>query len=137
MSFVVCQLESALDETSTKLKDLTASSSRKIKELDEKLLAAENLCAKFLESGRYWRQERQQSKQSTSKIVMPLHGGGGKAKGGDASSLAGSSVTTPTPTNPSSSSRLSGGIASGARSAITSIQSAISGKPKDSMSAFF
>lgn len=78
-----------MEDSNSRLKDHIASSTRKIKELDEKLLAAENLCAKFLESGRYWRQERNaKSKLMTqtstnSKIVMPmsLQGGGKKLPG--------------------------------------------------------
>lgn len=170
------QLESSLEESNARLREHMAASSRKIKELDEKLLAAENLCAKFLESGRYWRQERNQKQKATSsKISMPMHGGGGGGKartdgggsgvmggGGGGSGVAfgspgafgtgattpgamspapsgpgggGSSVSSPAPA--SASSRLSGGLALGARNAITSIQSAISGKPKDNMSVFF
>ena len=146
-------LEASLEDSNARLKDHISSSTRKIKELDEKLLAAENLCAKFLESGRYWRQERnQKSKATTNKIVMPLMSGGGGSK---AKTMPSGPAPTPSPAlsasssppplqQQSSSSRLSGGgLAAGARSAINSIQSAISGKPKppppagDSMSAFF
>jgi hypothetical protein len=81
-------LEASLEESNARLREHMAASSRKIKELDEKLLAAENLCAKFLESGRYWRQERSNKQNklahaasaASSKIAMPMHGGGRKAQ---------------------------------------------------------
>lgn len=108
---MVCvQLESSLDESNARLKEHLAVSSKKIKELDEKLLAAENLCAKFVESGRYFRQERsqktgasggaagKQAAPSSSKIAMPLHGGGGNAaramQGGGGGGGAGGSPAT-------------------------------------------
>ena len=169
------QLEVSLEESNSRLKDHMAASSRKIKELDEKLLAAENLCAKFLESGRYWRQERNQKSKTlgaplsagsgspSGKIAMPLHGGGGASRAakmdafgssstggssampmpagssmspGPSSSNSNSAVTSPAPAPTSTSSRLSGGLAR----AATSIQFALSGKPKpppDHMSSFF
>jgi len=80
-------LEQNLEEANARLREHMAASSRKIKELDEKLLAAENLCAKFLESGRYWRNERSQKQNklagaslAASKIAMPMHGGGAGAR---------------------------------------------------------
>ena len=44
--FLFVQLEVALEEANQRLKDHLASSARKTKELEEKLLAAENLCSK-------------------------------------------------------------------------------------------
>lgn len=136
-----------------------ASSAKKIKELDEKLLAAENLCAKFLESGRYWRQERNQKKTgstaapgaSSGKIVMPIHGGkakplaaegaasnyGAAASSGGAGGPSAPSSPAPPAAAAASTGRQSGsGLASGARSAITSISSAMGGI-RDPMARFF
>jgi len=145
-------LEVALADSHQRLKDHMAASAKKIQEMDSKLVAAEKLCEKLIESGRYWRQERTSKRTYGSganhnRIVMPLHGGGKAAAAVGVSSppaaKSSSAVTSPASAShsrgSSSSSRLSGGFASGARSAISSIQSALNGKSKggSAMDAFF
>jgi len=68
----LAQVESSSDELRQKLKESQEEPNRKIRELEEKLRAAESLCSRLLESGRYWQKERKQQMgqaQAASKIV--------------------------------------------------------------------
>lgn len=80
-------MEEALAECNTRLKSEKDTSNIKIKELNTLLEQSEKTSQKLLESGRYWRSERnkQVSANANNKIAMPILSGS-KTKGAPASS---------------------------------------------------
>jgi hypothetical protein len=69
--------EKELEQREVQLTDLAEDPDLKIRTLEDKLAAAEKLCKKLLESGLYWRQQR---RNRTDRVVVPIQGGGGKRR---------------------------------------------------------
>lgn len=81
------KVEVALQTAEGRAKLTAVGPERKIRQLEEKCAAAENLCKKLLESGMYWRAQRKNQESVSGKIVIPIKGGG-KGKGRPKSSKA-------------------------------------------------
>lgn len=67
-------VEEALNEANKKIQILQSQPHRKLQALQHKLAAAEMLCKKLLESGIYWRTQRQK-KSAAQRIIIPIQGG--------------------------------------------------------------
>ena len=87
----ISMLEVLLAESNARLKEAQDAPAARIRELEDKLLAAESLCAKLVESGKFWKAERkanqkgdkQKIKVSAGPVPQVIQGGKNKAGAAD------------------------------------------------------